>query len=268
MLILPATAETSPGFMAAAEAAPDELSTIANVMPCPPMPFVPEEHHGELVIIGDAVLRRRPPTPASAALAPFRALAEPIADMVRPTPYPEMYPPEDPDYHPTAVARTIFLDTSTAPSADRSSSAWRRPSARCAVAQLRVLGGAAARVPADATAYAHRDRRIMVNVAAFYEGHDDRPVQQAWVDATRGRPAARATGRLRELPRRRGRGRRPGRLSGRDVGPARRRSRRGTTRRTCSAATRTCRPQTTPTVASTCTRSESALPECGFIHSG
>ena len=35
-----------PGFIAAAEAAPDELSTIANVMPCPPMPFVPEEHHG------------------------------------------------------------------------------------------------------------------------------------------------------------------------------------------------------------------------------
>ena len=25
---------------------PDELSTIANVMSCPPMPFVPEEYHG------------------------------------------------------------------------------------------------------------------------------------------------------------------------------------------------------------------------------
>ena len=52
MLILPATAETVAGFIAAAEAAPDELSTIANVMPCPPMPFVPEEHHGKLVILG------------------------------------------------------------------------------------------------------------------------------------------------------------------------------------------------------------------------
>ena len=41
MLILPATPETVAGFIAAAEAAPDELSTIANVMPCPPMPFVP-----------------------------------------------------------------------------------------------------------------------------------------------------------------------------------------------------------------------------------
>ena len=47
MLILPANAETVAGFIAAAEAAPDELSTIANVMPCPPLPFVPAEHHGQ-----------------------------------------------------------------------------------------------------------------------------------------------------------------------------------------------------------------------------
>ena len=33
MLILPATPDTIAGFIAAAEAAPDELSTIANVMP-------------------------------------------------------------------------------------------------------------------------------------------------------------------------------------------------------------------------------------------
>jgi hypothetical protein len=50
------------------------------------------------------------------------------------------------------------------------------------VAQLRVLGGAAGRVPASATAYAHRASRIMVNLAAFYDGPDDRPVQRAWVD--------------------------------------------------------------------------------------
>ena len=50
------------------------------------------------------------------------------------------------------------------------------------VAQLRVLGGAAARVASDATAYAHRASRIMVNLAAFYEGDDDKARRQAWVD--------------------------------------------------------------------------------------
>ncbi len=49
------------------------------------------------------------------------------------------------------------------------------------VAQLRVLGGAMARVPVEATAFAHRQLRIMVNLAAFYNGPEDRAVRQAWV---------------------------------------------------------------------------------------
>jgi FAD/FMN-containing dehydrogenase len=48
--------------------------------------------------------------------------------------------------------------------------------------QLRVLGGAVARVPADATAYAHRTSRIMVNVAVFYDGADDLPRRRSWVE--------------------------------------------------------------------------------------
>jgi FAD/FMN-containing dehydrogenase len=51
-----------------------------------------------------------------------------------------------------------------------------------AAVQLRVLGGAMARVPSDATAFAHRDGRIMANVAAMYERPEQRPAQQAWVD--------------------------------------------------------------------------------------
>jgi len=44
-----------------------------------------------------------------------------------------------------------------------------------------VLGGAMARVPAEATAFAHRASRIMVNLAAFYDGPEDRAVREAWV---------------------------------------------------------------------------------------
>ena len=47
--------------------------------------------------------------------------------------------------------------------------------------QLRVLGGAVARVPVDATAYAHRTKRIMVNVATFYEAPEERAARAAWV---------------------------------------------------------------------------------------
>ena len=95
--------------MAAAAEAPDDLSTIANVMPCPPMPFIPEAAHGQIVILalmcyaGDVEAGER-------AIAPFRALATPLADMVQAQPYTAMYPPEDPDYHPLAVSRTIFME--------------------------------------------------------------------------------------------------------------------------------------------------------------
>jgi FAD/FMN-containing dehydrogenase len=179
MFVLPATADTVAGFVAAAEAAPEELSTIGNVMPCPPLPFVAEEHHGSLVIFAMLAYAGEVEA-AQAALAPFRALATPLADMVRPSTYPEMFPPEDPDYHPTAVSRTMFIDRVDRPVAETIMRFLEASDASMRVAQLRVLGGAIARVPADATAYAHRASRIMVNVAAFYEG-DDKPIREAWV---------------------------------------------------------------------------------------
>ena len=44
------------------------------------------------------------------SLAPFRALAKPYADFVKPGPYTQMYPPEDPNYHPTAAGRNMFIN--------------------------------------------------------------------------------------------------------------------------------------------------------------
>jgi hypothetical protein len=181
MLVLPATSETIAGYMELSDAAPDELSSIANVMPCPPMPFVPPQHHGSLAIV--ALVCWSGETDAGVrALAPLRALAHPIADMVKPIPYPEMYAPEDADYHPTVVARTLFTDRIAPADAATVVAALAASDAPMRVAQLRVLGGAAGRVPGDATAYAHRSRRIMINVAAFYSGPADRPRKLAWVE--------------------------------------------------------------------------------------
>src|SRR5829696_7124882 len=109
MLVLPATERTIAGFMAAAADAPEELSAIANVMPCPSMPFVPEAHHGEPVILA-LVCWAGSVEDADSALAPLRSLAEPLADLLAPIPYPGMYPPEEQEYHPLAVARTLFMD--------------------------------------------------------------------------------------------------------------------------------------------------------------
>jgi len=180
MLVLPATPESVAGFIAAADAAPDEVSTIANVMNCPPMPFVPEEIHGQVVILA-MVAYAGGAEDGERALAPFRAIATPIADLVKPIPYPEMFPPDDPSYHPTAIGRNMLMDTIDRSVAQTIVERLRASDASLRVAQLRVLGGAMARVPADATAYAHRASRIMVNIAAFYDGPDDKPRREQWV---------------------------------------------------------------------------------------
>ena len=179
ILILPATPETIAGFAAAALTAPDELSTIGNVMPAPPMPFLPPEVHGRLVIFA-MIAFAGDDEAATRAIAPFRSLATPLADMVKPGPYVGMYPPEDPNYRPTAVARTLFVDSIDL-SAAKLIFEYLSKSDGMRVAQLRALGGAMARVPADATAYAHRSKPMLVNVAAFYDGEADREVRRAWV---------------------------------------------------------------------------------------
>jgi FAD/FMN-containing dehydrogenase len=181
MLMLPATPEVIHSFVGEAEAAPEELSTMANVMPAPPMPFVPEEHHGRLVVMG-LMCYAGDTEAGERAVAPFRGLADPIVDMVRPMPYPEIYPPQEEDYHPMGTVRTMFVDAVDRRAAETILDRLQASTASMAVTQIRALGGAMARVPAEATAFAYRDRRIMVNVAALYERPDEAEVHGAWVN--------------------------------------------------------------------------------------
>jgi hypothetical protein len=180
MLILPATPDTIASFIAAAEAAPEDLSTIANVMPAPPMPFLSAQYHGQLVIFA-IVVHAGGGEAGERAVAPLRAIATPLADMIKPMRYPEIYQPDDESYHPTAVSRTMFVDKIDREVTQTITARLQASDASMRVAQLRVLGGAMARVPANATAFAHRASRIMVNLAAFYEGPEDQAVREAWV---------------------------------------------------------------------------------------
>src|SRR5688572_30625957 len=50
-----------------------------------------------------------------------------------------------------------------------------------AVTQFRVLGGAMAPVPAEATAFAHRNSRIMVSLTALYGDPDEAQTHEEWV---------------------------------------------------------------------------------------
>jgi FAD/FMN-containing dehydrogenase len=180
LLLLPATADVIVKLVEAADAAPEELSLIASAMPAPPMPFVPPAVHGQLVVMV-LLCCAAGAEEGARIVAPLRSIAEPIVDMVRPMRYPEVFPPDDSSYHPTAVARTMFMDRVDRQAAETMIDALQRSDASMRVVQLRALGGAMARVPADATAFAHRASRILVNVAAFYDGPADRPARETWV---------------------------------------------------------------------------------------
>jgi FAD/FMN-containing dehydrogenase len=181
MLVLPATPKVIASFVAEADAAPEELSTIANVMVAPPMPFLPEEAHGRLVVMAMMVYAGEVEA-GERAIAPFRALARPLADTVGPKPYAEMYEPTGPGPD-EEVARSFFIDSLDSRATETIVEYLQASSAQMAVAQIRVLGGAMARVPSEATAFAHRKRRIMLTLGAVYEQREEEAVHRAWVEA-------------------------------------------------------------------------------------
>jgi len=120
---------------------------------------------------------------AAKALAPIRAL-KPIADLVKPEPYPDMYPPEDPSYRPKALDYTFFMDHVDGATAQTIIDRLNASDAALRAVQLRALGGALARVPVDATAFAHRTAPILAVAVNFWQDEHDYAVRAEWLTRT------------------------------------------------------------------------------------
>lgn len=185
-IILPATPETVVGAIDAAREASDDLSGMLIVMRAPPMPMLPPHIHRKLIMMvmlvhaGDTESGQR-------AFAPFRALAAPLADMAHPMKYAAIYESSEPPHPFATVVRNFFTDSIDRAGAEFLLERLQQGTAPMNVVQFRVMGGAVARVAPDATAFAHRERGMMVNAAAAFENLDDRPQHQAWVEETAAR---------------------------------------------------------------------------------
>ena len=179
-LFLSPTREALQGLEAAAAGAPEELTTIASVMAAPPAPFIPEAVHGQQTLVVMFVYDGDPEA-GQRALEPFRALSTSMAELVMPMPYVGMYEMlKAAEQRAPASHRSLFLDTLDDDTVDTILDRMSEPSSPAAMTQLRILGGAMARVPADATAFAHRDAKVMVTLLTPFEDIDEAPVHAAW----------------------------------------------------------------------------------------
>jgi hypothetical protein len=148
-------------------------------MMAPPLPFIPEEAHGKPIVMA-LMAYAGPLAEAEGVFAPFRALAQPVADLIRPLRYPELFEGPAPEVR-YASATNSFTDSIDGDGAQAIVEQLKVSTAMMKAVQLRVLGGAYARVPTDATAFAHRDRPLFVNVATMYMDPAEKPVHDEWV---------------------------------------------------------------------------------------
>ena len=182
IVVLPATPDIIPAVLDAVMEAPEALSGVIAVMPAPPMPFFPPEVHGRMIVMVNLV-HSGTEEEADRDVARLRSIATPLMEMLQRVPYPAVYHHGEPPKPPLMAMRPTFADTIGRDEAERIIDGLRTSRARMSVTHFRVLGGAVARVPNDATAFAHRDRGTMAIVAAAVMDPAEWHEHQAWADA-------------------------------------------------------------------------------------
>jgi FAD/FMN-containing dehydrogenase len=147
--------------------APDELTTLVNLLTAPPAPFLPEEWHGKKLVAligcyaGDV-------EDGAKAMAPLSALGDPVADLIGPMPYVQMqglidalWPQGTKAYMKAGYLRE--LDDHAIETAARFHQDATSPASEI---HIQHFGGAVARVDADATAYGERQAPFVLNAIA------------------------------------------------------------------------------------------------------
>jgi FAD/FMN-containing dehydrogenase len=149
------TATVLPGWAEHLRSADDRLTSVVNLAkPAPGSPPSPVEIH--VAFDGDDARG------AATAIDPLRRLGTLLDDDVARTPYPETL--QEGGAAPPGfrfLVRSAFVHEKSVPDV-LAILAEVAASERSPVVGLRSLGGAVARVPADATAYAHRNAELLV----------------------------------------------------------------------------------------------------------
>ncbi|MFB6172871.1 MAG: FAD-binding oxidoreductase [Haloarculaceae archaeon] len=159
------TAEVMRAYREFVAEAPAEVTAWMVIRHAPPLPFIPEEWHGEK-ILAIAAYYAGEMDEGEVALQPLREIGEPIADAIGPHPYvgwqqafDALLAPGARNYwksHNFVELTDGMLDTFV-----EYGESLPTPESEIAIAQL---GGAINDVPIDATAYPHRNAEFLMNL--------------------------------------------------------------------------------------------------------
>ncbi len=182
--MLPASREVLRGYLDYVASAPDDLTTIANLMFAPPAPFVPQERVGEMVL-AILVVWTGSVEDGERALAPLRALATPVTDTVAPIPYPAIYRYTDHQSAPhVSSIRSMFAHELSDATVAAALAAMEGATSPYSLIQFRGLGGAVSPVGSEATAFAHRDQPYFVAIIGLWlDAAEDASVHTGWVES-------------------------------------------------------------------------------------
>lgn len=150
--------------------APDEVTAWCVLRHAPPLPFIPEEWHGERILILAAFYAGNM-ADGEKALQPLREIGNPIVDVIGPHPYAGWQQAFDPLL--PAGARNYwkshnFVEFTDGMIENFIAYAEKLPSPQSEIA-IAQLGGATNRRSTDATAYPHRDAEFLMNLHTQWE---------------------------------------------------------------------------------------------------
>jgi FAD/FMN-containing dehydrogenase len=150
--------------------APDEFACWFVMRQAPPLPFLAPEWHGKEVLVM-AMCYAGAVADGAAVAQPLRAFGRPLADVVAPHPFTAWQTILDPLLTPGMrnywkSHDFVALDDGLIEVLVEHARAIPDPQTEIAFAQL---GGAVSRVPADATAYTHREAQFVLNVHGRWE---------------------------------------------------------------------------------------------------
>lgn len=164
-----------------AESAPLELNVWSVLRKAPPLPFLPEEVHGQEVIIL-ALFYAGDIAKGMELIAPLRDFGDLHGEHVGPQPYVQWQQAFDPLLTPGSRnywKSHNFTELSDGALDTVVNYAGKLPTPQTEIF-IGLISGAANRIAADATAWAHRDTRFILNVHGRWEDSSDDERCIAW----------------------------------------------------------------------------------------